>query len=1048
MKGVIAENHVEEATLEWLQDLGYSVKTGTDFSPDAQFSERATYGDVILINRLEKAIVRLNPTLPSEAAAEAVRKVLQFESPSLVEENRRLHKAMVEGVGVEFTDETGAIRGVQARLIDFENIDNNDWVAVNQFVIVENKSKRRPDVILFVNGLPLVVIELKNPGSESADLESAYNQLQTYKAQISSLFRTNQILIISDGLKARIGSLTANFERFMPWRTINGDEIAKDGYTELEVMVKGILDRERLLKLIKGFIVFTDTGDSVNKILAGYHQFHAVQRAIMNTIVASAGNGNKKAGVIWHTQGSGKSYLMAFYAGQLIQSKELQNPTIVVLTDRNDLDDQLFNTFSLCSDLLRQVPIQANDRDHLQAILSRVAGGVIFTTIQKFAPGEDEAIYPLLTDRRNVIVMADEAHRSQYGFAAKIDAKTGVIDYGFAKYMRDALPNASFIGFTGTPIETQDVNTPAVFGDYIDVYDISRAVADGATVPLYYESRLARIQLDESQKPHIDAEIAELTEDQALSEKEKLKRKWSTVESLVGAENRVKMIAADLVNHFERRETALAGKGMVVCMSRRICVALYDEIKTLRPEWHSEDDTSGAIKVVMTGTAADPIEWQIHASGGKARSKLLARRAKDPSDPLKLVIVRDMWLTGFDSPCMHTMYVDKPMKGHNLMQAIARVNRVFRDKPAGLIVDYIGIAQNLKDALGQYSASDRDRTGIDEHLAINEMLRWYEIVRDMFHGFEYKTRLAGNSGQRLTLLGDSLNFILEKQNADSSKESSEEEKKVANLRYQNAVLSLSVAFALAGASDEAKEIREEVGFFQAVRSAMVKSDGREGVLSNKQREMAVRQLISKAVVSTEIVDIMKAAGMKSPDISILSDEFLAEIQSMEKKNLALEALKRLLNDEIKARSRTNVVETKAFSKRLEEAVARYHSNTISTVEVLQELISIAKDIKESRQRGLESELSEDEIAFYDALAENHSAVEVMGNDSLKVIAHELLISLQQNITVDWAQREPARARLRVLVKRILKKYGYPPDLQDAAIQTVLQQAEVWSTNWS
>jgi type I restriction enzyme R subunit len=719
----------------------------------------------------------------------------------------------------------------------------------------------------------------------------------------------------------------------------------------------------------------------------------------------------------------------------------MENPTLVVLTDRNDLDDQLFGTFSMCRDLIRQTPVQADSREDLQRLLARASGGVIFTTLQKFG----EVSEPL-TRRRNVVVIADEAHRSQYGFRAKVDAKTGEVSYGFAKYLRDALPNASFIGFTGTPIEATDVNTPAVFGHYIDVYDISRAVEDGATVPIYYESRLARIELDEAEKPKLDAEVEALTEDEAQAEQEKLKRKWATIEALVGSEKRLAMVAQDLVTHFEDRVAALDGKAMVVCMSRRICVALYDEIVKLRPAWHSADDKTGAAKIVMTGAASDPPGWQQHI-GNKARRDLLAKRARDPKDPLRLVIVRDMWLTGFDAPSMHTMYVDKPMQGHGLMQAIARVNRVFRDKPAGLIVDYIGIAQSLKSALAQYSPRDRESTGVDESQAVAVLLEKYEIVRDMFHGFDYATALGGTPQQRLAMMAAAIEWILDRQQEWAARESSKDAKKAAHRRYQDAVLALATAFSLASASDEARAIREAVGFFQAIRAALVKSATGSGVAS-QERDFAIQQIVSRAVVSTEIVDILAAAGIQSPDISILSDEFLAEVQQMEKKNLALEALRKLINDGIRSRSKANIVETRAFSERLEEAVARYHANAITTAEVLQELIKLAKDIRAARQRGEESGLSDEEIAFYDALAENESAVQAMGDDKLRVIAHELLVSLRENVSVDWAHRDSARARMRVLVKRILRKYGYPPDLQDAAVQTVLQQAEALSSEWS
>jgi type I restriction enzyme R subunit len=850
----------------------------------------------------------------------------------------------------------------------------------------------------------------------------------------------------SDGIQARIGSLTADIERFMPWRTVDGSEIAPKGAPELGTVLEGVFEKGRFLSLIRDFTVFGDTGSGLIKIVAGYHQFHAVRHAVEETIAASRPDGDRRIGVIWHTQGSGKSLLMAFYAGRIIAHPALENPTIVVITDRNDLDDQLFGTFSLCKDLLRQTPQQAESREDLQKVLSRPSGGVIFTTIQKFSPAKGESAYPVLTDRRNVVVIADEAHRSQYGFKAKVEGKTGEIAYGFAKYLRDALPNASFIGFTGTPIEKDDVSTPAVFGEYIDVYDINRAVEDGATVPIYYESRLARIELDDDARALIDDEIAELTEDEALDEQERLKRKWSNVEAVVGAPSRLALVAEDLVRHYEDRVQAMDGKAMIVCMSRRICVALYDEIVKLRPDWHSKDDENGVIKIVMTGSAADPQEWQSHL-GGKARRELLAKRIKDPADPLKLVIVRDMWLTGFDAPCMHTMYIDKPMQGHGLMQAIARVNRVFRDKPAGLIVDYIGIAQNLKSALGQYSEGDRKQAGIDEAQAVAVLMEKYEIVRDMFHGFDYLRGLAGTPQERLAVLAGAIEWVLDMQQKEAAKEATEEGKKRAHRRYNDAVLVLTKAFALAAASDEAREIRDEVGFFQTIRAALAKSASGPGK-SARERELAVQQIVSRAVVSTEIVDILGAAGMQSPDISILSDDFLAEVQGMEKKNLAMEALRKLLNGEIRSHAKANVVQTRAFSERLEDAIARYHNNAITTAQVLQELIDLAKDIRAARQRGEEQGLSPDEIAFYDALAENESAVEVMGDDQLRVIAHELLNNLKKNVSIDWAQREPARARIRVLVKRILRKYGYPPDLQDAAVQTVLQQAEVLSERWA
>ena len=1058
----LSEAEVEQALLEQLHALGYDIACEENIGPDGRRPERESHDEVVLRGRFEEAVARLNPHVPPEARQDAVRRVMQSELPSLLEENRRLHKLMTEGVDVEFHAEDGTLAAEKVALFDFVRPENNDWLAVSQFVVINGQHNRRPDVVLFVNGLPLAVVELKAPGSAGAHLLGAFNQLQTYKQQIPALFSTNALLVTSDGIAARMGSLSADFERFMPWRTTDGAQIAPKGAPELAILTEGVFEQGRFLSLLRDFTVFGERGAGLVKIVAGYHQFHAVRRAVESTIRACAPvhgvaeepapyglpsvrtqqRGDRRAGVIWHTQGSGKSLLMAFYAGQLVRHPALENPTLVVITDRNDLDDQLFGTFSMCRDLIRQTPKQAGSREELQRLLAGSAsGGVIFTTLQKFGEGSGA-----LTQRRNVVVIADEAHRSQYGFKARVDAESGDISYGFAKYMRDALPNASFIGFTGTPIEADDVNTPAVFGNYIDIYDISRAVEDGATVPIYYESRLARIELDEDEKPKIDAEFEELTDDEPEAAQERLKKKWATVEALVGSDKRLALVAKDLVAHFEARVAALGGKAMVVCMSRRICVALYDEIIKLRPDWHSADDAAGVVKIVMTGAASDPPEWQQHI-GGKVRRERLAKRARDADDPLRLVLVRDMWLTGFDAPCMHTMYVDKPMQGHGLMQAIARVNRVFRDKPAGLVVDYIGIAQKLKAALAQYSKSDQEKTGVDAAQAVAVLVEKYEIVRDMFHGFDYAHALAGTPQERLAMMAGAVEWILERQQQWAAQEESEEGKKKAHRRYQDAVLALSKAFALAAASDKAREIREEVGFFQAIRAALVKSSAAPGA-SAQERELAIQQIVSRAVVSTEIVDILKAAGIQSPDISILSDEFLAEVQQMEKKNLALEALRKLLGDSIRSRSKANVTESRKFSERLEDAVARYHANAITAAEVIQELIALAREIRAARQRGEEQGLTDEEIAFYDALAENESAVQAMGDEKLRVIAHELLTSLRENVTVDWAQREPARARMRVLVKRILRKYGYPPDLQDAAVQTVLQQAEALLAEWA
>ncbi len=1034
------ENHLEEAGIETLRSLGWMYLHGQDIAPDGVSPQRPTYGDAVLIPRLERWVAQINRTVPAEAIDAALRKVLSSETPKLVEENRRINKLIVDGVDVEYRAKDGRIVGDKVWLIDFENIEANDWLAVNQFTLIEGRHNRRPDVILFVNGLPLAVLELKNPGSENATLSAAFAQLETYKQQIPSLFRTNAVLVTSDGIRARIGSLTAAEERFMPWRTVDGTDYAPPGTPELDTLLKGVFDRSRFLRLIRDFTVFGDRGDGPFKIVAGYHQFHGAQKALREAIEASRPEGDRKIGVIWHTQGSGKSLLMAFFAGLAVNSPALENPTLIVLTDRNDLDDQLFATFGLCQDLIRQKPEQAESREDLKRLLERSAGGVIFTTVQKFSPIGGEDTFPLLSDRRNVIVIADEAHRSQYGFAAKIDGKTGAKRYGHAHYIRQALPNASFIGFTGTPVEGSDKNTPAIFGDYIDIYDISRAVEDGATVPIYYESRLARIELNEAEKPLIDAEIEAMVEDDSLTEAEKLKAKWASIEALVGSEKRLKQVARDVVEHLEARIEALDGKAMAVCMSRRICVALYNEIVALRPEWHSDDDEKGAIKIVMTGSASDPLDWQPHI-GNKRRRDELAKRARDPADPLKLVLVRDMWLTGFDAPCMNTMYVDKPMRGHGLMQAIARVNRVFRDKPGGLIVDYIGIAQNLRAALADYSEGDRDKTGIDEEQAVAALREWHERIDEIFNGFDFRTALTGGPREKLMALAGGLDWVLKWQEGLAEKASDPDRKKRAHRTFDGMVANLAKAFALAAASDLADEVRDDVGYFQAVRAALAKNDATSRI-GGGDRNFAIRQLIDRAVANSEIVDVLKAAGIKSPNISILSDEFLAEIGQLKQRNLALEALKKLLTGEIAARARTNHVEARAFSRRLEEAVARYHANAISALEMIQELIELAKEMQRSRLRGEELDLSPEEIAFYDALAENESAVEAMGNERLRVIAGELVEQLRSNVTVDWHKRESARARMRVLVKRILKRYGYPPDLADDAVQTVLAQAEL------
>ncbi|MFM9890724.1 MAG: type I restriction endonuclease subunit R [Rickettsiales bacterium] len=1020
------ENIVEEAALEWLKELGYQYSHGGDLPRINPLTGAEDYGAVILEEPVRNALAAINPTIPADALDDAFRKATRTSAPDLVEDNRLFHRLLVDGVDVEYTRADGSIAGDKVWLIDFARPERNSFLAVNQFTIIENKHNRRPDIILFVNGLPLAVIELKNAANENTTLVGAYNQLQTYKKEIPSLFRTNELLVISDGIEARAGSLTSNRERFLPWRTVDGSAIVPRGTAELETLIKGVFEPSRFLDLVHNFVVFQTDNDKLVKITAAYHQFHAVNRALACTEQAASAKGDKRAGVIWHTQGSGKSYSMAFYAGKVIQSAAMENPTLIILTDRNDLDEQLFGTFSACYELLRQTPVQAKDRKHVRDLLAAASGGVIFTTIQKFAPEKGEA-YPLLSDRRNIVVIADEAHRSQYDF----------ID-GFARHMRDGLPNASFIGFTGTPIELSDKDTYAVFGDNIHTYDIQQAVEDGATVRLYYESRLAKIELNQEERPHLDAEFEEVTEGEEVDRKDKLKSKWARLEALVGAEKRIELIAKDIVEHFERRREGMAaivgegGKGMIVCMSRRICVDLYNAIVALRPDWHNDDQAKGFIKVVMTGAASDPEEFQPHVRN-KAANKAMALRAKDAGDSLKLVIVRDMWLTGFDAPSMHTMYIDKPMQGHGLMQAIARVNRVFKNKPGGLIVDYLGIADGLKKALSNYTERDRAETGVPQEEAIALLYEKYELTKQIFHGFEYEPAISGSPAERLRMIPAAMEHVL---SISDGRE-----------RFMKAALELSQAFALAAASDEAKEIRDEVGFFQNIRAALAKSTSATGK-SVEDLDIAVQQIVSRAVSSTEMIDIFAAAGLKTPDISILSDQFLAEVRGMEKKNLALEMLKKLLRDEIKSRSKKNVVQARNFSEMLESTLQKYQGRLVEAAQIIEELIGIAKEMKAAKTRGEQLGLSEDEDAFYDALAENMTARDVLGDDQLRMIARELVEAVKNSTTIDWTVKESVRAKIRITVKRILRKYGYPPDLEEKATQTVLEQAELLSEHWT
>ena len=1040
------ESDIEEATLAWLADLGWTVTHGPDIAHDSLAAERLDYGQVVLEQRLRDSLARFNPDLPAEVLDDAFRRLAHPEGPTLETRNRAFHRMLVDGIMVEYRASDGAVRGAQAGVLDFEDPDNNDWLAVNQFTVVENKHERRPDIVLFVNGLPLGVIELKNPADEKATIWTAWQQIQTYKAELPTLFSMNAALIVSDGVEARIGTLTADREWFKPWRTITGEVMADPHMTELQVMLEAICVPKRFLTLIRDFIVFENDGSgSPVKKMAGYHQFHAVEVAVAETLRAAelsqtdgrleektvlqepcrkpgGAPGDRRIGVIWHTQGSGKSLSMAFYAGRIIRERAMANPTIVVLTDRNDLDDQLFGTFSRCRELLRQPPVQAASRADLRAKLAVESGGVIFTTIQKFFPEEKGDTHPALSQRRNIVVIADEAHRSQYDF----------ID-GYARHMRDALPKASFVGFTGTPIELKDANTRAVFGNYISIYDIQRAVEDEATVPIYYESRLAKLDMDESVRPTIDPEFEEATEGEEVERKEKLKTRWAQLEAIVGAAKRLRLVAQDIVAHFDHRLEALDGKAMVVCMSRRICVTLYRELVRLRPDWHHEDDDKGNLKVVMTGAASDPPDWQ-PLIRNKTRREALAKRFRNVDDPLHMVLVRDMWLTGFDAPSLHTMYVDKPMRGHGLMQAIARVNRVFRDKPGGLVVDYLGLAHELKRALATYTESGgTGKTALDQEEAVAVMLEKHEICCGLFHGFDRSKWTTGTPQERLGLLPAAQEHILVQENGKD--------------RYVQSVRELSQAFALAVPHEDAIRIRDDVAFFQAVQSVLAK---RAAANARPEEELdhAVRQIISRAVASEGVIDIFAAAGLEKPDISILSEEFLAEVRGMPQRNLAVELLQKLLKGEVAIRRRKNVVQARSFAQMLEQTLHRYQNRAVEAAQVIEELIQLARELREAAARGKKLGLSEDEVAFYDALETNDSAVQVLGDETLRSIARELVKTVRGNVTIDWTLRENVRANLRRLVKRTLRRHGYPPDKQEKATRTVLEQAEVLSADWA
>ncbi len=1046
MSPALYESDVEEFALTQLAALGYDCIHGDDIAPDEPASERASFGDVVLRGRLEEALRRLNPEAPEAAIAEALRKVLVPDAASLLQSNRTFHKLLRDGVEVEVAGSAGEILTPRLKLIDFDDPDENDWLAVNQFTVIEGHHNRRPDLVVFVNGLPLVVFEMKNLADESATIQDAFHQIQTYRKQIPSLFAFNELVVLSDGFTARVGTFTAPWERYAPWRTVDGQEVAAPGTLEQQTLIAGMLEKRRFLDLIRSFIVFEDEKAGTVKKLAGYHQVGAVREAISQTVRATRPGGDRKVGVIWHTQGSGKSLTMAFYAGRVVDDPAMENPTIVVITDRNDLDEQLFGTFSHCAELIRNTPVQARDREHLRELLAVASGGVVFTTIQKFLPEDKGDKFPELSARRNIVVIADEAHRSQYGFKSKLvrDKDGGYLVPGFAQHMRDALPHASYIGFTGTPIEMTDKNTRAVFGDYISVYDIQRAVEDGATVKIYYESRLAKLSLDADQHAVLDDEFEEVTEQEEDNRKERLKSKWAALEAVVGDEKRVRVIAADIVAHFERRLEGMVGKAMIVCMSRRICVAMYEAIRTLRPAWHSDppadpDDDSGGdlggqMKVIMTGSAADPLDWQDHIRS-KKRLEKLADRFRDASDPLKLVIVRDMWLTGFDAPSMHTLYVDKPMQGHGLMQAIARVNRVWGDKPGGLVVDYLGLADNLRKALATYTqAGGQGETATTQAEAVAVMLEKLEGCRDFFHGFDYGKFLHGNRFERLMIIPPALEHVYASEDGRD--------------RVVDLVAALEKAFGLALGTDEAMIARDEVAFFQTIKAAVNKSSVATAGRSRIDVETAIRQLVSKAIVADGVIDVFEAAGLKKPDLSILSEEFLAEIKDLPQKNLAVELLQKLLNDDLRTRRKKNVVQSEAFSDKLEKTILRYRNRAIETVQVIEELIGLAKDMKTASKRGQDLKLTDDELAFYDALETNDSAVAVLGDQILTQIARELTQTLRNSVTIDWTVKETVRAKLRTLVRRQLRKHGYPPDKTEKAVETVLKQAELLAADWA
>lgn len=1032
------EDDLEQVALEWLQSLGYDYKKGNEISVTGLTPERKSDKDVVLHERLEKSLKNINSDVHPRFIEKAIHELTLEKSPNLLENNLTFHENLINGIEIEDYDDEGQSIVEIVKIVDFEHPQNNDFLAVNQLTVVNGDYTKRPDIVLFINGLPIVVIELKNSTNETVGVEDGYHQLETYKMRVPQLFTFNEVLITSDGINTKAGSLTANYDRFMTWRSKDGETESPSSLASLDVLIHGMLNPETLLDLIRYFVLFQDNGKGhISKILAAYHQYYAVNKAVDRALLASSGQGDGKGGVIWHTQGSGKSLTMVFFSGKLIQM--LNNPTLVVVTDRNDLDNQLYSTFVKSKGrsgkgLLRQTPKQAETRKELKSLLSVESGGIVFTTMQKFEPEQNETTMTALTERKNVIVMADEAHRTQYGFNAKYDNKGKGIKYGYAKYLRDALPNATFVGFTGTPVASTDKNTQMVFGNYIDVYDMTQAVADGSTVKIYYESRV--IPLNLPQNLDLDETYNDITEDQEEDVKQRLKSKWSRIEALAGAKPRVEALAKDIIQHFETRQQAMKGKGMIVTMSRRIAVDLYDEIIRLKPEWHSDDDDKGVIKVVMTGSSSDPASFQRHI-GPKKRRNLLEKRMKDVNDELQLVIVRDMWLTGFDVPSMHTMYIDKPMKGHNLMQAIARVNRVFKDKPGGLIVDYVGIAESLKEALKEYTESDQAQTAIDTDKAVELMLLKYDVIQDMLYNLDYSKFNSDKKSERYYTISNTMDYVIGL---------GEDERQ----RFIKTVTELGKAFALCATEPTAQELNDEIAFFKAVKAGLVKllQPPKEGKTRKTPAEVEaeINQLVSRSVVTEDVIDVYQTLGLEQPDLSILSDDFLKDVEGLKQKNVAVELLNRLLKGQVKSLMKTNATVSKRFSEMLGNSINKYNSRSIETSKVIEELIQLAKDIKQEQQRGNELGLNSDEIAFYDALASHETAKEAMGDKELRAIAHELTKTVKENMGVDWSKRDSAKAKMRVAVRRLLKKYGYPPDLQKMAVEQVVEQAELMASN--